>query len=252
MAREQRKLAAIIAADVVGYSRLMGRDESGTLARLREHRKQQFEPVLARHGGRLVKLTGDGALTEFGSAVDALAAAIEFQQAMEEANRGQPEETRIVFRVGLHLGDLIVDGDDLYGDGVNVAARLEAAASPGEVVKQNAIEYFESALRLSPLDPRLFSAHSGIANAYFIAGRYDEAIAWAAKALRQYQHLPAHWVLIASYALKGRAAQARAAYEEYKKLHPTARVSNMREWPRTTDKVYDKYAAGFRLAGMPD
>jgi TolB-like protein/class 3 adenylate cyclase/Tfp pilus assembly protein PilF len=134
MAREQRRLAAIVAADVVGYSRMMGRDESGTLARLREHRKQRFEPTLARHGGRLVKLTGDGALAEFPSAVDAVSAAIEFQQAMAEANRDQPEETRIVFRIGLHLGDLIVDGDDLYGDGVNVAARLEAESLAGGVV----------------------------------------------------------------------------------------------------------------------
>jgi adenylate cyclase len=134
MAREQRRLAAIVAADVVGYSRLMGRDESGTLARLREHRKQRFEPTLARHGGRLVKLTGDGALVEFPSAVDALNAAIEFQQAMFEANRDKPEDTSIVFRIGLHLGDLIVDGDDLYGDGVNIAARLEAKAPAGGIV----------------------------------------------------------------------------------------------------------------------
>jgi TolB-like protein/class 3 adenylate cyclase len=134
LAREQRRLAAILAADVVGYSRLMGRDESGTLARLREHRKQRFEPTLARHGGRLVKLTGDGALAEFPSAVDALGAGIEFQQAMAEANRDQPEDARIVFRVGLHLGDLIVDGDDLYGDGVNVAARLEVEAPPGGII----------------------------------------------------------------------------------------------------------------------
>ena len=132
--RVVRRLAAILAADVVGYSRLMGRDENGTLARLREHRKQRFEPILARHGGRLVKLMGDGALVEFPSAVDALSAAIEFQQAMAEANRDQPEDTAIVFRIGLHLGDLIVDGDDLYGDGVNVAARLEAEAPPGGIV----------------------------------------------------------------------------------------------------------------------
>ena len=112
----------------------MGRDESGTLTRLREHRKQRFEPTLVRHGGRLVKLTGDGALAEFPSAVDALSAAIEFQQAMSEANRDQPEDVAIVFRIGLHLGDLIVDGDDLYGDGVNVAARLEAEAPAGGIV----------------------------------------------------------------------------------------------------------------------
>src|SRR5215813_1702262 len=134
LTREQRRLAAIVAVDVVGYSRLMGRDESGTLARLLEHRKQRFEPALERHGGRLVKLTGDGALAEFPSAVDALDAAIEFQQAMAEANQGQTDDTAIVFRVGLHLGDLIVDGDDLYGDGVNVAARLEAEAPEGGIV----------------------------------------------------------------------------------------------------------------------
>jgi adenylate cyclase len=127
-------LAAILAADVVGYSRLMGRDEAGTLARLKAHRTERLEPALARNGGRLVKLTGDGALAEFGSAVDALTAAIEFQQAVAEANRDQPEITQIVFRIGLHLGDLIVDGNDLYGDGVNVAARLEAEAPPGEII----------------------------------------------------------------------------------------------------------------------
>jgi TolB-like protein/class 3 adenylate cyclase len=134
LTREQRRLAAIVAADVVGYSRLVGRNESGTVARLREHRKLRLEPVLARHGGRLVKLTGDGALVEFASAVDALGAAIEFQQAMAEANRDQPQDNAIVFRIGVHLGDLIVDGDDLYGDGVNVAARLEAEAPPGGIV----------------------------------------------------------------------------------------------------------------------
>jgi adenylate cyclase len=139
VAREQRRLAAIVAADVVGYSRLMGRDESGTLARLREHRSLRFEPALARHGGRLVKVAGDGALAEFASAVDALAAVIEFQQSMVEANRDTPDDTAIVFRIGLHLGDLIVDGDDLYGDGVNIAARLETAAPAGGVMISGSI-----------------------------------------------------------------------------------------------------------------
>jgi len=129
-----RRLAAILAADVVGYSRLMGRDEQGTLTRLKAHRTERLEPTLVRHGGRLVKLTGDGALVEFPSAVDALGAAIEFQQAMVEANEDQPEDARLVFRIGLHLGDLIVEGDDLYGDGVNVAARLEAQAPAGGIV----------------------------------------------------------------------------------------------------------------------
>ena len=134
LAREQRKLAAIVAADVVGYSRLMGRDESGTLARLRKNRSEHLDPALKKYGGRLVKLTGDGALVEFGSAVDALSAAIEFQQAVAEANGGQPADTALVFRMGLHLGDLIVDGDDLYGDGVNVAARLEGEAPAGGIL----------------------------------------------------------------------------------------------------------------------
>ena len=121
MAREQRKLAAILAVDVVGYSRLMGRDESGTLSRLREHRKLRLEPAIARYNGRLVKLMGDGALVDFASAVDALSAAIEIQQAVADANSRCAEFEQIVFRMGLHLGDLIVDGDDLYGDGINIA-----------------------------------------------------------------------------------------------------------------------------------
>jgi adenylate cyclase len=134
LARELRRLAAILAADVVGYSRLMGRDESGTLARLKAHRSERLEPALARHGGRLVKLTGDGALVEFASAADALNAAIEFQQAMAVANFDDPQHCRIIFRIGVHVGDVIVDGDDLYGDGVNVAARLEGEAPPGGIV----------------------------------------------------------------------------------------------------------------------
>jgi len=139
VAREQRKLAAILASDVVGYSRLMGRDESGTLARLRKNRAERLDPVLAKYGGRLVKLIGDGALVEFGSAVDALSAAIEFQQVMAEANCDQPADDALVFRMGLHLGDLIVDGDDLYGDSVNIAARLEAQAPPGGILISQAV-----------------------------------------------------------------------------------------------------------------
>jgi len=139
VAREQRKLAAIVAADVVGYSRLMGRDESGTLARLKAHRSERLEPALARNGGRLVKSTGDGVLAEFGSAVDALTAAIEFQQSVAESNRNQPEDQRVVFRIGIHLGDLLVEGDDLYGDGVNVAARLEGETPPGGILISRAV-----------------------------------------------------------------------------------------------------------------
>jgi adenylate cyclase len=117
----------------------MGRDESGTVARLLEHLNQRFAPAAARRGGRVVRLKGDGSLVEFASAVDALAAALEFQQAMIEANRGRPDDRAIVFRIGLHLGDIIVEGDDIYGDAVNVAARLEAEAPAGGIVVSRAV-----------------------------------------------------------------------------------------------------------------
>ncbi|HYC66221.1 MAG TPA: adenylate/guanylate cyclase domain-containing protein [Reyranellaceae bacterium] len=154
MAREQRRLAAVFAADVFGYSRLMGRDESGTLERLKTHRGERLVPALARNAGRLVKTTGDGFLAEFASAVDALRAAVEFQQAVSDAGRDEAEDQRIVFRVGLHLGDLIVDDDDLYGDGVNIAARLEGAAPPGGILVSAALaEAVEGRLKadLTPL-----------------------------------------------------------------------------------------------------
>lgn len=134
MAREQRRLAAILACDVVGYSRLMGRDESGTVARLRAIRKQGLVPLVARRGGRIVKLTGDGALIEFPSAVDALSAAIEMQQYVDGVAEGLTEDRAIRFRMGLHLGDLIVEDEDLFGDGVNVAARLETESPPGGIL----------------------------------------------------------------------------------------------------------------------
>jgi len=139
LTREQRRLAAIVAADVVGYSRLMSRDESGTLARLKAIQAKQMASALERNGGRLVKLTGDGALLEFGSAVDALRAAVEFQQAMAELDDGIPEDQRIVFRIGMHMGDVIVEGEDLFGDGINVAARLEAEAPPGGILISRAV-----------------------------------------------------------------------------------------------------------------
>ncbi|MDH3688152.1 MAG: guanylyl cyclase, partial [Gammaproteobacteria bacterium] len=128
-----RKLAAILHADVVGYSRMMGEDESGTLARLKAHRKEFIDPTIASHHGRMVKLMGDGALIEFASVVDALACAVEVQRGMTERNKDEPEDRRIEFRIGINLGDVIVEGDDIYGDGVNVAARLESLAEPGGI-----------------------------------------------------------------------------------------------------------------------
>src|SRR6516162_8380179 len=129
----ERRLAAILAADVAGYSRLMGVDEEGTLARLKAHRRELVNPKLEEHRGRLVKTTGDGLLVEFPSVVDAVRCAVELQRAMIDCNTGIPEDRRIVFRIGVNLGDVIIDDDDIYGDGVNIAARLEALAEPGGV-----------------------------------------------------------------------------------------------------------------------
>jgi adenylate cyclase len=129
-----RRLAAILAADVAGYSRLMGADEEGTLERLKALRRELVDPKIAEHHGRIVKTTGDGVMVEFASVVDAVRCAVEMQQAIAERNTGVAADTRIELRVGINLGDVIVEGDDLYGDGVNVAARVEALADPGGVL----------------------------------------------------------------------------------------------------------------------
>ena len=126
-------MAAILAADVAGYSRLMGQDEAGTLGRLRTHRRELIDPKIAEHKGRIIKTTGDGLLIEFPSVVEAVACAVEVQRGMAERNTGVPEDQCIVFRVGLNLGDVIVEDGDIHGDGVNVAARLEALAEPGGI-----------------------------------------------------------------------------------------------------------------------
>jgi adenylate cyclase len=133
MARDQRRLAAIVSADVAGYSRLMGRDESGTLAALKAHRRELIDPKIAEYGGRIVKTTGDGLLLEFPSVVEAVRCAVDVQRGMAERNAGVPPERRIEFRVGINVGDIILDGEDIYGDGVNVAARLQALADPGQI-----------------------------------------------------------------------------------------------------------------------
>src|SRR5580692_4852399 len=132
-ARVERRLAAILAADVVGYSRLMGRDEEGTLARLKDCRRALVDPKIAEHRGRIVKTTGDGMLVEFASAVDAVRCALNVQRAMAQANSTVPEDMRIEFRIGINVGDIIIDDDDIFGDGVNIAARLEALAEPGGI-----------------------------------------------------------------------------------------------------------------------
>ena len=151
---ESRKLAAILAADVVGYSRLAGADEDRTLARLRALRSDLINPTVAVHHGRVVKRTGDGALVEFRSVVDAVRCAIEVQNGMVERNAGLPPDRRIEFRIGVHLGDVVEEADgDLMGDGVNIAARLEAIAEPGAIcLSEDAYRQVKGRLDLAVTD----------------------------------------------------------------------------------------------------
>lgn len=146
----ERRLAAILTADVVGYSRLMEIDEAGTLIALKAHREKLIDPAIAEHQGRLVKLMGDGALVEFASVVNAVTCAVAIQAGMTERNRDEPEDSRIALRIGIHLGDVIVDDQDIYGDGVNVSARLEALADAGGIcISQQVFDQIETKLDLS-------------------------------------------------------------------------------------------------------
>jgi adenylate cyclase len=151
---ETRKIAAILVADVVGYSRLTGADEDRTLARLRALRSDLIDPVIVVHHGRVVKRTGDGALVEFRSVVDAVRCAIEVQDGMVERNAGLPPDRRIDFRIGIHLGDVVEESDgDLMGDGVNIAARLEGIAKPGAIcLSEDAYRQVKARLSLAVKD----------------------------------------------------------------------------------------------------
>ena len=151
---ETRKLAAILVSDVVGYSRLAGSDEDRILARLRALRSDLIDPIIAVHNGRVVKRTGDGAIVEFRSVVDAVRCAIEVQNGMVERNAGLPPERRIEFRIGIHLGDVVEESDgDLMGDGVNIAARLEGIAKPGAIcLSEDAYRQVKSRLDLAVSD----------------------------------------------------------------------------------------------------
>jgi class 3 adenylate cyclase/pimeloyl-ACP methyl ester carboxylesterase len=155
--RAERRLAAILAADVAGYSRLMGADEEGTLAQLKAHRRALVDPKIKQHRGRIVKTTGDGMLVEFASVVEAVCCAVDVQHGMVKRNAELPQEKRIEFRVGINLGDIIFDGNDIFGDGVNVAARLEAIAEPGGIfISRQVYDQIEGklALRFRKLGPR--------------------------------------------------------------------------------------------------
>jgi adenylate cyclase len=149
----ERRLTAILCADVVSYSRLMGRDEAGTLSALKRDRKQLIIPKLGQYHGRVVKLMGDGALIEFVSVVDAVRFAVEVQCGFQKRNTDVPEERRIVYRVGINIGDIMVDGDDIYGDGVNIAARLQELAEPGGIcLARNVVDQIKGKLNLG-LEP---------------------------------------------------------------------------------------------------
>jgi len=146
----ERRLAAILAADVAGYSRLMGEDEAGTLALLTRHRSELIEPAVARHRGRVVKLMGDGILAEFNSVVEAVGCAAEIQRGMAERNAAADNGRRLEFRIGVHLGDVIAENGDLYGDGVNIAARLEGIAEPGGIrISRQAFDQVEGKIELA-------------------------------------------------------------------------------------------------------
>src|ERR1700688_2500531 len=152
-ARVERRLAAILAADVVSYSRLMGVDEEGTLAALKAYRRELIDPKISEHRGRIVKTTGDGALVEFASAVDAVRCAMEIQRALAERNAAIPEERRIEFRIGINVGDVIIDEGDIYGDGVNIAARVETLASPSAIcLSEHAYQQIKGKLALEVSD----------------------------------------------------------------------------------------------------
>jgi len=152
--RLRRRLAAILAADVVGYSRLMGIDEAETLAHLKTLRRDVIDPTITAHAGRIVKLMGDGALVEFASAVDAVACAIAVQKGIRAHEAGRPRDDRIELRIGINVRDFIVDGDDIYGDGVNVAARIETLAEPGDIyISRSAADRVRDKLRFT-LEPR--------------------------------------------------------------------------------------------------
>src|SRR3974377_276273 len=137
--RIDRRLAAIFAGDIAGYSRLMGADEEGTLRQLKAHRKELADPKIIEHRGRIVKTTGDGMLVEFVSVVDAVRCAVDIQRGMAERNADVPVDRRIQFRIGINVRDIIIDGDGLFGDGVNVAARLEALADPGGIMVSSVV-----------------------------------------------------------------------------------------------------------------
>src|SRR5215468_4388556 len=174
---QTRRLAAILAADVAGYSRLMGADEEGTLERLKAHRRQLIDPKISEHHGRIFKTTGDGLLAEFVSVVDAVRCAAEVQRGMLDREPDMPDEQRIRFRIGVNLGDVIAEDGDIFGDGVNVAARLEALAEPGGICVSGVVRDQIRGKLPYPLDNRGEQNVKNIALPVRVYAMLSEAIA---------------------------------------------------------------------------
>ena len=276
--RLQRRLAAILSADVVGYSRLMGLDEEGTLARLKAMRRDLVDPTIAAHCGRIVKLMGDGALVEFGSAVDAVTCAIEIQRQVREHNAGGSEVTPIQFRIGVDVGDIIIQGDDIYGDGVNIAlfapapqwrtkcceelcmidtpsadvATLASFVLASSGYPEEAVAQIERAMTLSPNYPADYLGHLG--NAYQFAGRIEEALtAFKAYDARSSGSGPGLADLVIAYQENSQPDEARRTAQ---RLLAARRDFTIASWLKTQftrrdAKRLDTDVAALRAAGLP-
>jgi adenylate cyclase len=257
---ETRKLAAILVSDVVGYSRLAGADEERTLSRLRGLRSDLIDPAVAAHHGRIVKRTGDGSIIEFRSVVDAVRCAIEVQSGLIERNAGLPEDRRIEFRVGVHVGDVVEESDgDLMGDGVNVAARLESIAKPGAIcLSEDAYRQVKGRLDLAVTDLgptqlkniaepiRVYSLQVGVP-AQAKPAEPVTAVTPAAPAAQKRRF---------GLARLGRDAEAKAAIAELLKLRPGFAVQSWANRNQSDDPAFNRefarIAEGLRKAGLAE
>src|SRR6266851_2135763 len=252
----ERRLTAILAADVVGYSRLMGADEEGTLARLKACRRELVEPKIATHRGRTIKLMGDGALVEFPSVVEAVECAVEIQAAMGERNADVPPERRIEFRIGINLGDVIVDGSDIYGDGVNVAARLEGLAEPGGICISRTVRNQVRDRLPYPFEDRGEQAVKNIARPVRAYGLSATAIAALPKLEERGTRRPANrhgrrgFIALATVGLAALLAAVGGAWWFWPSVRPAVPVSQSTPAP-TTASASSAEASALPLPDKP-
>jgi class 3 adenylate cyclase len=253
--RVQRRLAAILAGDVAGYSRMMGADEEGTLFRLNTHRREFLEPKIAEHRGRIVKRTGDGVLIEFASAVDATRCALEIQGGMVERNAPVPQDKRIEFRIGIHIGDVIIEDGDIFGDGVNIAARLESIAEPGGIcISDDAYRQVHGKLDGNFQDAawNFFPCH-GLALGHFSLGHYEKAAAAARKAIQFNPGFSmSHMLLAASLAKMGRLGEAKDAAAQVLALQPSYRFGKHFAGVDCAAALAASLSEALRTAGLPE